>query len=683
VTRKQKRDRGSTKPPQSSAPASAPAPANKGAPRVKRTEPAPATSDPSSEAAVADPRNRDNDSPTADKAASAPRGEKISEPPAGESAIAAGELGRWIERAVVGVVLIVLVAGAAGGPGWTAASSHAVLASYGEHHAAAPLYGLLATAAAFVPAGEVGFRLAALNAVLGAVLVAGILRAARALLPKQPLVGVVGAVLLVLAPAFRDAAGFAGPSVLAACGVVWAVAFALEHAREPAGPRVVAALAAVAVAIGAAPWLGLVVGVAIGAWLARSIRAAQRSSTMAEAGLAKASPALLASCIGAFGVLAIAWWLDAIGTLPGAAFDAGAVIASAGRGAGAIVVGIGLAGVAFGAVTALPSARWLAGITAAVALHAAAIDHEAVPLLGLLALAAVIVPGAISRALPLGRRDVVALAAGVPLVGASLVAGAAFGVDDPGAAPAQLAADLAVYQPPGPGVFVARTRVVWAALEYAREVAGLRPDLALVPLIPDSEAETVVKRALVDGIVGSDTYAFGRFDPRRAVPRGRGFQLLATAPNIAAPVPPPARYASAIGGEEATVLALARARYEAIGGRLDRAARAAGLTSRFNASDLAILETTHLVHQPMYGFIPRLDGGPPGPWALELFGDDLAWVAGLELDKPPAEAPAERRLHALWRQLWLGKLTKDDPAIAALGPAAVKATEEMLAALAK
>jgi hypothetical protein len=59
-----------------------------------------------------------------------------------------------------------------------------------------------------------------------------------------------------------------------------------------------------------------------------------------------------------------------------------------------------------------------------------------------------------------------------------------------------------------------------------------------------------------------------------------------------------------------------------------------------------------------------------------VLGDDLAWVAGIEIK--PVESPMPRKLHALWREIFLGKRKPDDPAIAALGPRAVDATTEML-----
>jgi hypothetical protein len=44
----------------------------------------------------------------------------------------------------------------------------------------------------------------------------------------------------------------------------------------------------------------------------------------------------------------------------------------------------------------------------------------------------------------------------------------------------------------------------------------------------------------------------------------------------------------------------------------------------------------------------------------------------------PLTAPMPRRLHALWQQIFEGKLKPDAPEISALGPAAVAATAEMV-----
>jgi hypothetical protein len=278
------------------------------------------------------------------------------------------------------------------------------------------------------------------------------------------------------------------------------------------------------------------------------------------------------------------------------------------------------------------------------------------------------------------HRHLVAAAAGLPLLGAAVLAGAATGVDDPGAAPARLAADLLDEVPPGPGVFVTTRPTTWAALEYAQAIAGARPDLRAVPPLPAATADVIVANALRTGkVAAADVFVFGRLDPRRAFPRGRGFELLGAEPTALAPVRPPARYGTATGEREAVLLAVALARYEGGFGRLDAAAHAAGLAARFGAADLAILATSRPSRPALFGLVPRL-GTPIGPWMLELLGDDLAWVAGI--DPPVVDGPPPRRLHALWRELLAGKRKPDDPAIAALGPAAVAATTELLANLA-
>lgn len=577
---------------------------------------------------------------------------------------AAPAVERIIDRVILALALIVLITTAAGGPTWTDASSVAILATHLEHTAAAPLYDLVAGAAAYLPVGEPGFRLGVLGAVLGAFVVLGVLRAARALLPKDPLAGLAGAALLLLAPPFRDAAGFANPAMLAALGAVWSVAFAIEASRAPgtSARAAVAALACTAIAIGAAPWLGAPLLVAVGVYLAR----------------AGVSRTLLAGGVGAIGALAIVLWIGAVGRMPDPRADLAAFVAASGRGAAAVLVGVGLLGIAFAAATTLRHARWLAIVIAIAAAHAVFVDHGATVLLVLLATAAAVVPAAVVRVLP-QRRHVVAGVATLPLVGAALLAGPALALDDPGDAPARLAADLTDDLPPGPGVFVATRATTFAALQYAQLVAGARPDLAIVPPIAPTRADVIVKNALVtDRLAASDVFAFGRLDPRRGYPRGRGFQLLAAEPAALSPIRRPAVYRSALGRHEAVFLALSLARYEAGYGRLDAAAHAAGLaTTRFNAGDLALLATAQPVHPPLFSALPTFDT-PVGPWLLDVFGDDLAWVAGLDVPAPAADAPPARRLHALWRELVTGKIRADDPRIAALGPVAVEATAALV-----
>jgi hypothetical protein len=569
------------------------------------------------------------------------------------------------DRVLFAMALVVLVFHAAGGA-WGGASDHAVIASSLERTAGSPLYSLLAGVAAYLPIGEPWLRLGALNAVLGAVLLVGVARASRGLLPKDPIAGVVAAITLALSPPFREAAAFAGSSMLASCGVVWTLAFALEHAREPNRERAFRTLAAALVVIGSAPWLGVAIALFAGGWVSR----------------AGATRETLILATGAIGATVVVLWFGAGGSLPDFDLDLAAVVGATGRGAAAVVIGAGLLGAAFAAVTGLAYARWIAGAIAIVSLHAVVVDHAPVPILAVFALGLAVIPSGIVRAVPNAteRRHLIAGIAGLPLIAASLLAGPAFSVDDPGHAPARVAADLTVAMPPGPGMFAATRLPTWSALAYAQQVAGARPDLTLLPPIDKAApgSDVVIADGLRAGkMVGADVPAFGRLDLRLAYPRGRAFQLITEVPpQQPRAIPPPARYASVIGEQLGVLAAVDRARYEAANGRLGAAARAAGLAERFGAGDLAILSTTAPSRPAFFGFIPKLDGWPPGPWLLELLGDDLAWSAGI--DPPVVETPRERKLHALWRAVWRGEIKPDDPQIAALGPEAVQATLDLI-----
>ena len=130
-----------------------------------------------------------------------------------------GDVQRWQDRgdrALFLGALVILLFGTAGGA-WSGASDHTVLASQLARSALAPLYSALAGIAALIPIGEPWFRVGALNALLGAIVLVGVARASRALLPKDPVAGFAAALALALTPSFRDAAGFPGPSMLAAC----------------------------------------------------------------------------------------------------------------------------------------------------------------------------------------------------------------------------------------------------------------------------------------------------------------------------------------------------------------------------------------------------------------------------------------------------------------------------------
>jgi hypothetical protein len=584
---------------------------------------------------------------------------------------------RRLDVAAFAGALAALVLVVDGGPGWAAHSARAVLAARLEHAGSAPLYDLVAGAAALVPAGELAFRMALLGAVLGALTLAGVVAASRALVPKEPTAGFAAALLLVLAPPFRDA--LATPQILAACGAVWAIAFAARFAREHSARDAAGALAACAIVVGSAPWLGAALVLVAGAWLAREHAAAQ----------------LLALAGVAIGLEVVALWWSALGSMPGTRAGLADAIAASGRGAGAIVVGAGLLGLAFGAMTKLAHARWLVALVAALALHEVVVGGATAAVLAGLALGMSIATAAIARMVAGATagitRHAIVFACGLPFVLPALAAGIA--TDAPGAMPKRLADDLASRMPTGPGAFIATRATSWYALQYERTVAGMRPDLALVPPMPGERADIIAADGLRAGrVVGADAAAFGRLDVRRAIPRGRGFQLVGVAPETASPVEPPADYATAIGAEQARFLALERARIEAASGRLDQAARAAGLvegaSARFHAADLAVLAATRPSRPALFALLP-LASTPPGPWLVDVFGDDLAWVAGIAIPPVPADAPMPRRLHEQWRKLLAstpppsaGSAAPSEPSIGpditALGPAAVDATTAML-----
>jgi hypothetical protein len=402
----------------------------------------------------------------------------------------------------------------------------------------------------------------------------------------------------------------------------------------------------------------------LGAWLVRG----------------RAPRDLLAIGVAAIGAFAIAWWIGALGRLPALDPSAGAFLTATGRGAAAVVIGAGLLGSALAVITKLAHARWLAAAIAIAIAQAILVDHDAATVVALLGIACAVLPAAVVRVIP-ERRHAVAAVAGVPLVGAALLVGPAFGVDDPGPAPARLASDLIETLSPGPGVIVATRPTTWAAIHHAQVVTGARPDLELVAPARADAADFIVAMARQGRVVGADEFALGNSDPAFVLPRGRGFEFHAFRALRLAAIPPPARYASALGREEAIRLAVDLARFEAGFGRFDAAARAAGLAgSRFQAADLALLATTRPSpsRPSLFGFLPRFEGDDAGA-QLDVLGDDLAWVVGIEV--PPVEVPRVRKLHALWRALWLGSIKPDDPAIAALGPRAVDATRRMLAAL--
>jgi hypothetical protein len=555
--------------------------------------------------------------------------------------------GRKLEYGVLAAAFLMLVLDAAGGAGWAATSTRGVLAVRLDHSAGAPLYDVLAGAAALLPFGDPAFRLQLLGAVLGALTLSGVVCASRAIVGNTA--GVIGAVVLLVAPQFREA--LATPQALATCATVWAIAYSVR----PTAYSARATLLMCAFVVGSAPWFGVALTIGAVAWLERNLK----------------RRAWLALAVGGIGVMIVFLWFDAIGPGPALHASAAAIVVAP------VVIGAGLLGISFGAVTNLTYARVLAAIATLATAHQILIGGNGEIMLGVFAIGVAIVPAAVARMIGT-KRELIVIAIGAPLVIAALAMGIA--TDDPRDTPRRLVADLVDQVPNGPGTFIARRAPAWFALQYERTVAGMRPDLDLVPPVSPERADVVAVAALrAHRIAASDAAAFGRLDETLARPRGRGFQLLGRAPETASAVEPPADYASTTGTEEALALALERAEHEAASGRLAAAARALGLDHRFGAADLAVLSATVPTRDrpALFGFLPP---GPLGPWTVDVFGDDLAWIANIPLADPPAGAPMPRQLHALWRKLLIGAIKPDAPELAALGPTAVAATAEMIAA---
>src|SRR6185312_11561126 len=117
----------------------------------------------------------------------------------------------------------------------------------------------------------------------------------------------------------------------------------------------------------------------------------------------------------------IALWLGAEGRLPGLHPSLSAAIAD--TQGGAIVVGAGLVGLGFGALTGLPRARELAVVTLIVALDEILVGGAGATLLATFAIGIAVLPAAIVRAAATEKRALVAALAAAPLAGAALLVG--------------------------------------------------------------------------------------------------------------------------------------------------------------------------------------------------------------------------------------------------------------------
>lgn len=391
-----------------------------------------------------------------------------------------------------------------------------------------------------------------------------------------------------------------------------------------------------------------------------------------------------------------------------------------GEGTGLGVLFAGFAGLAFATLTGLRGAGTVLAAAACVIAGAATQsyfnpDMPGYALPAMLFLAAGIAPlvGAIVRTLPEAMHDhpAVPYAAVLPIAILSGL-GPVARADDGGAHRTDDALrhwDATVGAvPAGPAIYFANGDHALFPAQYERLVAGARPDVAIanhelvhdiwflehikamlpalyVPYVDDlaidSPAERLAAINLRAGVyVGGDLPAFGQLLSTHAAPRERGWRYSLTpidAHQRESIPPAPARYTGGTGRRVAGHVALTRALWEAERGRLDRAARAAGLEEKLGEHGMAALRKP-TTRPNLYAILPaHTRVFLYADWQTATLGDDLAWRAGLDRAPIAEREPFERRLLSEWHALVDG----DDAAlarIAGFGHGAQLATARML-----
>ncbi len=383
-------------------------------------------------------------------------------------------------------------------------------------------------------------------------------------------------------------------------------------------------------------------------------------------------------------------------------FSGLALLVGEGMGLG-ILVG-GLVGLGTGAATGLRGAGTVL-LSAACVIGGAALQARfnpdmpgyVLPALALLAAGLAPAIGAGLRMLPSvptgPRRHLVAAALALPLVAVGLAGRTARATDSGfrrGDDPTRRVAATVGQMPPGPAAYVVHGDDALFPALYERIVAGYRPDVAIVngelmrdrwfvtqvdrslpalyvPFVNDGRRYPSMVEALVTGNlmagrpVGGDEWIWRTGKPSPAAPMGRGYRY-GPEPTRAAPAPPPPDYRGAVGARVAGRIGLTRALYEAARGRLPAAVTATALSNRFAGDEDALAAATPDPGRPvLYGLVPHKT---PififARWQAELFGDDLAWIAGLPPPDPAvAGAVYERRVHLVWRQVLSGAIAVD------------------------
>lgn len=312
-----------------------------------------------------------------------------------------------------------------------------------------------------------------------------------------------------------------------------------------------------------------------------------------------------------------------------------------------------------------------------------------------------------------GRRHLIAGALALPLVAVGLAGRTARATDSGfrrGDDTTRRVADTIGRMPPGPGAYVTHGDDALFPALYERIVAGYRPDIALVdselmrdrwfvahvdrslpqlyvPFVDDGRRYPSMAEALVTGNlmagrpVGGDEWLWRAGKGSPAAPMGRGYRY-GHEPERPVPAPPPPDYRGEVGARVAGRIGLTRGLYEASRGRLPAAVTAAGLSRRFAGDTAALAAATPDAARPvLYGLVPR---ETPvfifARWQAELFGDDLAWIAGLPAPDPAvAGAVYERRVHLAFRRVLSGTLAVDAIPAGVLDAAAYRALGAILA----
>lgn len=408
----------------------------------------------------------------------------------------------------------------------------------GAHPPGHPAHSLFGKLVAWLPFGEIAFRLNLLSAASMAAALAGVIALARRLVAERDAAlsgGGVGVVLAALSPAaLVDAtrAEVYGPvAALIVWSLVAAMPFFKSEGEQAPHPRHLL-LAALGFALAAAFHPVIAAAAALPVAVALGVRARRRLLRLAPLALALGVLALLTYAYLPVRALAAAppllvWgdpstpgaFLDLVtGAVYRSNFSAGGLLARfagawmlVGASSGLGVLLGGLVGLGFGAATRLRGAAVCLAVAVCLAIGAALQDALNPDLPGYLLPALLILAAGLAPLVAAGLRLLPAEMAGgdartrplaiavllLPLVAAGFFAGGSEELDRDDA-PSRLWAASVGAMPPGPGLYFTSGDHTLFAAQYERLVAGGRPDLAIVnpELCRDEWFLRHVKRAL-------------------------------------------------------------------------------------------------------------------------------------------------------------------------------------------